>query len=108
MDRVNDELHNTNVSVQSASGSKKGQYYTKNSAPTGASPALRQPDRPVNWSSQRNSPVRRRSPVREINSRRDPKDRRDQHERWDQDDRRHRTPRQDEREERVRNNKDRR
>ena len=105
IDRVNDELHNTNASVQSTSGNK---YHTKNSTPAGASPALRQPDRPVYWSSQRHSPVRRRSPARDTN-RRDPKDGRDQHERRDQDDRRHRTPRQDERDERVRNNnKDRR
>ena len=109
VDRVNDELHNTNASVQSSSSSnKRGQHYAKNSTPAGASPALRHPDRPVHWSNQRHSPVRRRSPAREINNRRDPNDRRDQHERRDQDDRRHRTPRQDERDERVKNNKDRR
>ena len=104
VDRVNDELHNTNASMQSTSGNK---YHTKNSTPAGASPALRQPDRPDYWSNQRQSPVRRRSPAREANNRRDPNDGRNQHERRDHDDRRHRTPRQDERDERVRN-KDRR
>ena len=104
VDRVNDELHNTNASMQSTSGNK---YHAKNSTPAGASPALRQPDRPDYWSNQRHSPVRRRSPPREANNRRDPNDGRNQHERRDHDDRRHRTPRQDERDERVRN-KDRR